>query len=285
MNQDQRQDATTLVDEGVSLAEQGRLDEAIELFTQAIETDPNCRQSYRSRAEAYRRQGKDTEASRDEISSNMLAVGGRFSTPHTSSSTTDPENVGDSEMSSPSTEALGSDAEVAAEDKPPSNEVETADALEGQEIAESQAVTHPTASAPGSDRRAVRLQSDTDPLRVAVPVVWGGTQPHVTTPPPATDFGPVVQDVSGRPYGAWLLNRWGFREGFRYWTVERLLRSLLLMAILAVAGSVIAKVSFCPEGVTGSFWTGCGVEMLAFTLGGAALGGLFSLFVTWGIRR
>ncbi|MEE9198852.1 MAG: hypothetical protein V3U26_03530 [Dehalococcoidia bacterium] len=102
---------------------------------------------------------------------------------------------------------------------------------------------------------------------------------------PGTELRPFHFDGGGTTRGVWLLNKWGFRDGFTYWTVERFFRALLLMAGLAVIGALIGRVSVCSEEVEGNFWTGCGVEMLSFALGGAALGGLISLFVTWGLRR
>ena len=240
MDREQRE-TTKLVDEGVSLAERGRLDEAIELFTRAIGADPNNRRAYLGRADAHRRQANEAQAFQDEISSNMLAAGGRFGSHRTGSPTAGPPP--------PLVEAP-------AEEGPSSNQAEAADAPEAEPAAESQVVAQPAID---------DVQSRISPL--------------------PSDADVVIDQTGLHPYGGWLLNRWGLRQGLVHWTVERLLRSLLIMAILAVAGSVIAKVSFCSENVGGAFWTGCGVEMLAFTLGGATLGALISFSVTWGLRR
>ncbi len=257
-----RAETTKLIDEGVDLVGQGKLEEAIELFTRAIEADPNSSRAYLARADAYRRQANEDQASQDDVSANMLAAGGRLGPPPAPSPTAGPP------VPRP---------EAPAKKQSSPDRVETTDAPEA---------TPPAEEEPSSGRVETTYAPDAKPStehQVAAQMAIDDIRSRISPLP--SDAGVTADQIALHPYGAWRLNRWGLRQGFLHWTVERLLRSMLLMAILAVAGSVLAKVFFCPEKVAGPFWTGCGVEMLAFTLGGAALGALISLSVTRGLRR
>ena len=53
------------VNDGVALMEEGRLDEAIAKFDEAIRADPICAEAYANRAKAYILLGKDAESRRD----------------------------------------------------------------------------------------------------------------------------------------------------------------------------------------------------------------------------
>ncbi len=54
-----------LVKNGVELMEQGRLEEAIAKFDEAIHGEPICAKAYANRAKAYILLGKEAEAQRD----------------------------------------------------------------------------------------------------------------------------------------------------------------------------------------------------------------------------
>jgi Tfp pilus assembly protein PilF len=50
---------------GLSRLENGRIQEAIDQFTKAIALDPNYREAWEQRAEAYSKQGRGEEAAED----------------------------------------------------------------------------------------------------------------------------------------------------------------------------------------------------------------------------
>ena len=273
--------------EGLSLLSEGRIDEAIELFTEAIETDDNFGPSYLNRAEAYRQKGKSKEADQDEIAYNTLAVGGSFDTPLSEQATDkavlESREPPEAEPAKPAASA-------------PVHRVEEAKTAEAVSEKTSAKATRPeSVPTPETQGPSTRVpDSPADIGELERPWQEQEEEPEMEEKPEQGGTGPsrpVVEVRSitfgsgGRGTGAWSLNDWGFRDSFTYWTVERFLRTILLMAGLAVIGVLIGKISFCPEDTVGNFWTGCGVEILVFSLGGAALGGLMSLFVTWGLRR
>ncbi|MCH9035897.1 MAG: tetratricopeptide repeat protein, partial [Chloroflexi bacterium] len=71
--------AAGLNSKGLSLLDDGKLVEALDLFTQAIEADPSYGVSYLNRAECYRRLGREGDADRDEMTYNTFSAGGKLS--------------------------------------------------------------------------------------------------------------------------------------------------------------------------------------------------------------
>ena len=54
-----------MTERGASLAQQGRVQEAIDQFTKAIALDPDYKPALSNRAEAYEKSGRKAEAAED----------------------------------------------------------------------------------------------------------------------------------------------------------------------------------------------------------------------------
>ncbi|MFQ5874866.1 MAG: tetratricopeptide repeat protein [Dehalococcoidia bacterium] len=285
--------ASDLNSEGIDLLDQGRINQALERFAQAIEVDPNYAPTYLNRAEAFRRQGKEAEANRDEIKYNTLSAAGHFRSPTTrgagealiGSKTTEEEEPVKSEAVAPVHAA-----EEAVPGQEPEKVAKAAFFSESMapEDSETDKTTVEEESTPVMEmsEKEESYQDQDEELDAGEPKMEEGEEEMEPSPPRhPVEVRPFRFNGGERRIGTWAFNDWGLRDSFTYWTVERFFRTLLLMVGLAVGGILVAKISFCPEDVSGSFWTGCGGEILGFALGGMALGGIVSLLITWGLRR
>ena len=249
--------ASGLNNKGFSLLDDGKLVEALDLFTQAIEADPNYGPSYLNRAECYRRLGREVDAGRDEMTYNTLSAGGKLST------------------SQPEALAQAADARLEPAERKDDQEPSAQDTDQNADDGE------PDLASP----------AEASPARIKDPVVSAHEEAEEAMEPKWNPDSLLVTTrkylVSSAKYQGrvWRMASWSVRNSVMGWSVERLLLGLLLVIGLGVVGLVIARVSFCPEGMTQFFWRGCWEETLGFGLGGAVLGLVISLVTTRGLAR
>lgn len=296
MAEEREKTAAELDEEGTRLLDKGNVGEAIRLYTRAIKADRSYGPAYLNRSKAYRLKGSVRLAREDELNYNSLAAASRYD----SARPQRPPEKG--EVEPEATQEKEPEQPEVATPVPSTNEGDSASkTLEGPTSEEGDAeaplpsvpevvdstdeipVTSAQASRPGAPGQESERAEES--AGVAPEISEGEEESRITASKPLRvlswfRFSPVDSPATG-----WFLSPWGFHDSITYWTVERFLRTLLLIGIFTVVGTLIAKISYCPEDVAGAFWTGCGSEMLAFALGGAALGGLISILFTWGLRR
>ncbi|MEE9247869.1 MAG: tetratricopeptide repeat protein [Dehalococcoidia bacterium] len=257
--------AAGLNSKGFSLLEDGKLVEALDLFTRAIEADPNYSPSYLNRAECYRRLGREGDASRDEKTYNTFSAGDEFS------------------ASQPESRAQASDAQLEPterkDDRAPSAQDTDPKAEDGvPERALPVQASPARIKAPGAETAESSAGAIQEEAEEKEESRWSPDSLLVTT----RKYLVSSAEYRGRVRR---MAHWGVRNSVTGWSVERLLLSLLLVIGLGVVGLLIARVSFCPEGLTQSFWTGCWEETLGFGLGGGVLGLASSLLMTRVLTR
>lgn len=257
--------AAGLNSKGLSLLDDGKLVEALDLFTQAIEADPSYGVSYLNRAECYRRLGREGDADRDEMTYNTFSAGGKLS------------------ASQPEPLAQASDAQFEPaerkDDQVPSAQDTDQNVDDGEpELALPAKASPARIKDPGAATSESSASAIQEEAGEAMEPSWSPDSLLVTT---RKYLVPSVK-YQGR---VWRMAVWGVRISVMGWSVERFLLGLLLVIGLGVVGLVIARVSFCPEGMTQFFWRGCWEETLGFGLGGAVLGLAISLVTTRGLAR
>ena len=257
--------AAELNSKGLSLLDDGKLVEALDLFTRAIETDPNYSPSYLNRAECYRRLGREGDASRDETTYNTFSAGSKSPASQT-------EPLAQAADAQPDPAERKDDPAPSAQDTDPKAEDGEPELTLPVEASPAR-IEAPGAETAESSAGAIQEEAEETKESGRSPdSLLVTTRKYLVS---STEYRGRVRRVT----------RWGVRNSVTGWSVERLLLSLLLVIGLGVVGLLIARVSFCPEGMTQSFWTGCWEETLGFGLGGGVLGLAISLLMTRSLTR
>lgn len=76
--------------------------------------------------------------------------------------------------------------------------------------------------------------------------------------------GDVISLMEKREIKMITRDRRTLRSWLPAWSMELFFLTLLLIGGLGVIGSLIANLSFCPEGPSEDFWAGCAAELLGF---------------------